>query len=138
MPVATRWFSYYNSLSTLQSLKYVCIKLIDEEGDILKEIAPKNNSALVLSLIKSNTFWDRLSKLIKNIEFPSNVIGKLESDDASLSLVYNYFGQLYNYYEDEKDIQRKVKSRLEFLLTPSISLAFILTPKHAAQGYFFR
>ena len=74
MPVSTRWFSYYKSMSSLQLSKYVLIKLVDKESLLLKEIQPKNTSAAVMALIKSNPFWDCLSKLVKSIEFPSNVI----------------------------------------------------------------
>ena len=136
MPVSTRWFSYYKSMSSLQLSKYVLIKLVGEESTLLKEIQPKNTSADVMALIKSNSFWDRLSKLVKSIEFPSNVIGKLESDEAPLSLVYDYLGQMYNSYMDDKDIQQKVQSRLDFLYTPGIGIAFILSPKNAAEDFY--
>ena len=136
MPVSTRWFSYYKSMSSLQLSKYVLIKLVDEESRLLKEIQPKNTSADVMTLIKSNPFWERLSKLVKSIEIPSNVIGKLESDEAPLSLVHDYFGQMYNSYMDDKDIQQKVQSRLDFFFTPGIGIAFILTPKNAEEGLY--
>ena len=136
MPVSTRWFSYYKSMSSLQLSKYVLIKLVDEESTLLKEIQPKNTSADVMALIKSNPFWDRLSKLVKSIEFPSNLIGKLESDEAPLSLVYDYLGQMYNSYMGDKDIQQKVQSRLDFLFTPGIGIAFILSPKNAAENLY--
>jgi hypothetical protein len=64
------------------------------------------------------------------------VIGKLESDTAPLSLVYDYFGQMYHSYMDNKGIQQKVQSRLDFLFTPCIGIAFILTPKNAAEGLY--
>ena len=107
MPVSIRWFSYYKSMSSLQLSKYILVKLVDEESTLLKEIQPKNTSADVMALIKSNPFWDCLSKLVKSIEFPFNVIRKLESDEAPLSLMYDYFGQMYNSYMDDKDIQQK-------------------------------
>ena len=89
-----------------------------------------------MTLIKSNPFWERLSKLVKSIEIPSNVIGKLESDEAPLSLVHDYFGQMYNSYMDDKDLQQKVQSRLDFFFTPGIGIAFILTPKNAGEGLY--
>ena len=110
--------------------------MVAEENTLLKEIQPKNTSAYVMALIKSNPFWDRLSKLVKSIEFPSNVIGKLESDEAPLSLVYDYFGQMYNSYIDDKDIQQKLQTRLDFLFTLGIGIAFILTPKNAAEDLY--
>ena len=136
IPVSTRWFSYYKSMSSLQLSKYVLIKLVDEESTLLKEIQSKNTSADVMALIKSNPLWDRLSKLVKSIDFPSNVIGKLESDEAPLSLVYDYFGQMCNSYMDDKDLQQKVQSRLDFLFRPGIGIAFILTPKNATEGLY--
>ena len=57
--------------------KYVLIQIADEENASLKEIAPKTHSAAVLTLIKSNAFWDRLAKLVNDIEYPSNIIGRL-------------------------------------------------------------
>ena len=89
-----------------------------------------------MALIKSNPFWDRLSKLVKSIEFPSNLIGKLENDEAPLSLVYDYLGQMYNSFMDDKDIQQKVQSRLDFLFTPGIGIAFVLSPKNAAEDLY--
>ena len=138
IPVSARWFSYYKLMSSLQLSKYVLIKLVDEESTLLKEIQPKNTSADVMALIKSNSFWDRLSNLIKSIEYPPDVIGKLESDEATLPLVHDYFGQMYNSYMIDKDIQEKVQFRLDFLFTPGIGIAFILTLKNAAEDLYLK
>lgn len=62
--------------------------------------------------------------------------GKLESSDADLGSVYNYFAQLYNNYDDE-DHRQKVKKRFDFLYTDSMGLAYMLTPKFAANGFYF-
>ena len=43
---------------------------------------------------------------------------------------------MYNSSMDDKDIQQKVQSRLDFLFTPGIGIAFILTPKNAAEGLY--
>lgn len=61
----------------------------------------------------------------------------MEADDAPLTLVYHYFGELYNHYEDNKAIQDKIKKRLKFLFTDVMGLAYILTPKYAANGFYF-
>lgn len=137
MPVSTRWMSLYNALNNLQGLKYVIIQLVDEEYDTFKNINPRVTSKSVLDLIKLTDFWTRLSTFIKEIEFPSNVIGKLEGDDSPLSSVYHYFNQMYQKFGENRDIQYKIKKRLEFIYTPSMGLAYILTPKHAAEGSFF-
>lgn len=76
MPVATRWFSHYASLNNLMESKYVLIQLADDEEAILREISPKPTSAAVVKSIKSNEFWQRLSSVIKLIEFPTNIIGE--------------------------------------------------------------
>ncbi|KAG5685057.1 hypothetical protein PVAND_014259 [Polypedilum vanderplanki] len=137
LPVPTRWYSLYNSMNELHTMKNVMIQLIDEEGDLMKEIHPKTTSAAVCTLIKTISFWDCLLKLVKDIEHPSKIIGKLEADDAPLSLVYKYFGDLYNHYENEPIIQEKVKKRLEFLFSSCVGLSYILTPIHAVEGFFF-
>jgi hAT family C-terminal dimerisation region len=124
-------------MNDLQALKYCLIQLADDEGEMLQEINPKTNSAKVLSLIRSLEFWSRLAILIKDIEHPSKVIGKLESDNAQLSLVYHYFGEMFKSFENNQAIQIKIKKRLDFIMTPSIGLAYILTPKFAAEGFYF-
>jgi hypothetical protein len=76
MPVVTRWFSRFTSLNNLQASKYVLIQLVDEDGELLQEIAPKKTSAAAIKSIKDATFWDNLSMLVKTLEFPANVIGR--------------------------------------------------------------
>lgn len=137
MPVATRWLSLYNAANNLHCLKYVLIQLVDDEYDLFKEIHPKANSKAILDLIKSSDFWSRLSCLIKEIEYPTKVIEKLEADDAPLSLVYYYFAQMFEHFNHDAVIQGKIKNRLDFLYSDSIGLAYLLTPQHAAEGHYF-
>lgn len=75
LPVATRWFSHYNSFQKLHSAKYVLSKLCDEEAQIIENINPKTTSAAVLKLVKSHEFWQRISDCIKLIEYPTMIIG---------------------------------------------------------------
>ncbi|KAL7026921.1 hypothetical protein ACKWTF_005233 [Chironomus riparius] len=44
---------------------------------------------------------------------------------------------MYQKLESNVDIQVKIKNRLNFLYTSSMGLAYLLTPRHAATGYFF-
>lgn len=137
MPVATRWYSNFTALNDLKILKYCLIKLVDNERQMLVNIAPKSNSVKVINLISSTDFWNRLASLVKVLEFPSNVIGKLEGDDAQLSCVYYYFTQMYQDAQGNEEIQAMIKSRMEFISTPSIGLSYMLTPKYAAEGIYF-
>ena len=137
MPVSTRWYSTFTAMNDLKSLKYCLIKLVDNERQMLADINPKPNSVKVINTIASADFWNRLAGLIKVLEFPSNVIGKLEGDDAQLSYVYHYFTEMYQHARGNEEIQAKIKSRLRFISTPSIGLSYILTPKHAAEGFYF-
>lgn len=75
LPVATRWFSHFNSLKNLNSSKYVLIKLCDEETKLIEETNPKTTSAAVVKLIKSHDFWMRVSNCLKLIEYPTQIIG---------------------------------------------------------------
>lgn len=63
--------------------------------------------------------------------------GKVEADYAPLSLMYEYFGKLHQHYVGNQIIQARVKSRLKFLFNTSMGFAFILTPKNAAEGFYF-
>lgn len=137
MPVATRWFSRYTSMNNLLSSKYALIQLFDEELSLLQEISPKTASAAAIKLIKSNEFWEELAATTKMIEFPSKIIGKIEANDASLSLVYHYFGELHKHYEGNATIQKKILDRYKFIESPSAGLSFALTPQFAADGVFF-
>lgn len=76
LPVPTRWYSHYNSLKSLLDSKYVLIKLLDLYKYQIKEINPKDNTKEVIRLIERNSFWDRTSKLVSVIEYPTNIIGK--------------------------------------------------------------
>lgn len=69
-------------------------------------------------------------------KFIFNILGKLEADDAPLHLVYHYFGQMYNKFENDPIIQVKVLARWDFLSTESTSLSYMFTPKYAAEGFY--
>jgi hAT family C-terminal dimerisation region len=54
-----------------------------------------------------------------------------------LSIVYHYFGCLYQHFNDE-DLKEKVRERLRFInITEAIGLSYMLTPKYAANGFYF-
>lgn len=80
MAVSTRWFSRFTSLRDLLASKYVLIRVVDEDEELLKEINPKPTSVGVIKLVKSNEFWENLSTLVKTIEYPANIIGKEMSE----------------------------------------------------------
>ena len=74
---------------------------------------------------------------MKEIEFTINVFGKLEPDDAPLSMVYHYFGKLFNHFSFNEAIQEKIKYRLDFMSKPSLGLAYMLMLRFAAEGFYF-
>lgn len=76
----------------------------------------------MLKFIKSTDFWENLTKTVKETEFPANIIGKLEANDASLELYY-YFGKMFNFFDDIKPFQEKVKKHIEFLQTDVMGLS---------------
>lgn len=63
--------------------------------------------------------------------------GKFEADDAALPIVYDYFAQLYQHYEYDENLQKITADRFQFLYSDSMGLAYIFTPKFAAEGFFF-
>lgn len=71
-----RWLSRYTSMNNLLASKNILIKLVDEQSEALKQIAPKQTSESVLNIIKSTSFWTKLRSLVELIEYPANIIGK--------------------------------------------------------------
>lgn len=60
----------------------------------------------------------------------------MEADDVPLAMVHHYFGEMIKHYHRDEDIQRKVKERLNFIFTKPVGIAYLLTPKYAAQGLY--
>lgn len=66
-----------------------------------------------------------------------SILGKFEADDASLSLVYHYFGKLLTHFEKDRINLPKIQSRWDFIKKDEHGLAYILVPKFASSGHFF-
>lgn len=132
--VVTRWFSQYNSGMSVLKLKYVLVKICDEKPDLMKEISTTGSN--VLRIIKNNNFWTKLERAMKSIELPVNLIGKLEADNAPLSLVYESFVKLFETYKDDQFVLPKLRNRWDFIRHEVHSLAYVLTPKFAASAAF--
>jgi spermidine/putrescine-binding protein len=75
--VPTRWYTEYTSAKNLFEAKVVLRRLAHEDSEELEKIQPKTKSFKALSLMKCEEFWDRLESLVKDLEFPSKVIGEL-------------------------------------------------------------
>lgn len=114
--------------------KYILIKLCDEKTDELKEIS--KTAAPVITSVKTSTYWERLSNLAKLIEHPVYSIGKLEGDKAELSLVFHYFDCLLEHFKDDRVVCPKVQQRWKFLMQDVHRIAYILTPRFAADGHY--
>lgn len=147
--VPTRWYTEHTSAAHLKQAKILLTRLVNEEWELLETIKPKESVDRAMNLIKSNAFWERLDVLIEDIQLPSMIIGeeiqtswlfscflmfgflfvgRLEADDAPLSLVYSCFGELYLSYEHKKNLQAMVKSRWDFMSTECTGISFMLTP----------
>lgn len=61
----------------------------------------------------------------------------MEADDASISLVYHYFGKLLTHFEKDRINLPKVQSRWDFAKKDEHGLAYLLVPKFASSGHFF-
>lgn len=133
--VPTRWFSQYSSGRSVLEAKYVLAKICDDHEELLKVISATKAPPVIKS-IKSPTFWNKLTAVMNLIEFPVNVIGKLEADNAELSLVYHYFGQMLEHYENDRVVFPKVNARWTFLKKNVHGLSYIIVPKYASNGHF--
>ena len=136
LPVPTRWYSHFNSLKSLMDSKYVLQKVYDTHGAQMKTIGSAEKSTTVLKLVRSPAFWDKVTIAMTLIEMPTNVIGKLEADDAPLSLVYHYFGKMFQHYALDKPSQIKLVNRWKFIRSEAMGVAYMLTPRHLFESIF--
>ena len=130
-PVKTRWYTQYNCVNSLLVNKLVMKALLDEEvSDNFKDT------------IGSDSFWGSLKCFGQILEYPTNLIGKMESDGTDLSRVYQAFQNLMDSYAAMKNVDNLVlKSvrdmllrRWEFIHTESMGMAFVLNPYNIEVG----
>lgn len=74
-PVATRWYSHYNSAKDLLNAKVLIKRLAFEDSEDLLTVGPRAATAAIIELMKSDEFWGRLDALVKVIELPTQLIG---------------------------------------------------------------
>lgn len=133
--VPTRWHSNYNSLSSVSKARYVLLQLCNGKQDELKGISP-TVAPSVIKIVQDVSFWNKLSDILKLIEFPVNIIGKVEADNAELPLVYEYFQKLFGHFKENAVVLAKVQKRWDFIKRDVHYLSFMLTPKHASSNNF--
>jgi hypothetical protein len=135
-PVPTRWLSQSTSATNLNDSKRILMGMAIDDYESLKRIDPPHKSVVALNLMKNTEFWAKQKKFADIIKKPAQSILKLESDSSSLALAYEEFMKLYDHFEGNTPIQNIIKDRLEFMLTDTMGLSYILTPKHAAEGRY--
>ena len=136
LPVPTRWYSQYNSFKSLVESKYILQKMYDSHSTRLKTIGTAETSATVSRLVRQVAFWTKITAVMKLIEMPTNVIGKIEADDSPLSLVYHYFGKMFQHYASDKPSQSKLVNRWKFIKNEAMGVAYMLTPKYLFDSFY--
>ncbi|KAE8986916.1 hypothetical protein PF011_g19802 [Phytophthora fragariae] len=95
------------------------------------------------AIVGDSEFWKGLHKLKGILEFPSKIIGKLESDSGDLFKVYDYFKRLETSWSStaglgttlSASLLEIVQKRWKFLSTDSMGFAYMLTPKSMEQQW---
>lgn len=62
--------------------------------------------------------------------------GKLEADNAPLSLVYEAFVEMFESYKNDRLITSKIQKRWDFIKHDVHKLSYVLTPKFASSDTF--
>lgn len=106
-------------------------KMVREYHDEILSIQPAHNSLKFVRLIENSSYWDRVETWQKKIEMPTKMIGRLESDDATIEIVMDCYIDLYEYYEDDKKIQKLVVQRWNYLAKDVHRAAFLLNHNRA-------
>lgn len=73
--VPTRWYSHHSSLTSVLESKFIISKICEEKNEELQQISA--SSTAVIRTIRSAALWIKLSNIIKYIDLPVNIIGKI-------------------------------------------------------------
>ncbi|KAI3661953.1 hypothetical protein MP638_005994 [Amoeboaphelidium occidentale] len=144
LPAATRWFTHYKCLESLADARTALYALANDEKvlDQLKMNASSDfrvKLQVFVDITNEKSFWLKVLELQKALEYPSNLIGKLEGDTTHLSRVYVGFKELIRHYSDEafienadlrQDLVDIAKERWSNLHTESMGFAVLLDPNH--------
>lgn len=131
-PIKTRWFSVFNSYGVLKESKNLLQRLVRENKNELIKITPLAKSKAVIASICNEQFWTQLDRLLDEIEYPANLIGKLESNDATSELVLAAFVDLRNHYiasgSDARNVRARqlVDARYNFIVNDHLRAAYML------------
>ncbi|KAE8991696.1 hypothetical protein PF005_g19446 [Phytophthora fragariae] len=138
----TRWYSQLNQCYSLLFAKYAVLSLLDSDYEPLcSAIKNRGRVETFREVVGDSEFWKGLHKLKGILEFPSKIIGNLESDSGDLFKVYDYFRRLETSWSSTEGLSAAlsaslleiVQKRWKFPSTDSMSFAFVLTPKSMQQ-----
>lgn len=138
-PIATRWFSYHGTFDCIKNAKHLLQRLVREHKQELLSIMPRENSKNFVDIVKSQTFWKKLDKVLDVITFPSNLIGKLERNDATSEQVLESFIDLHKHYTNNGNnaAVKLVASRYNFIVNDHLRVAYMLNHKKVMNGMEF-
>ncbi|KAE9038968.1 hypothetical protein PR001_g7722, partial [Phytophthora rubi] len=139
-----RWYSQFNQCYSLLFAKYAVLSLLDSDYEpIFSAIKNRDRVETFRAIVGDSEFWKGLHKLKWILEFPSKIIGKLESDSGDLLKVYDYFRRLETSWSStaglgaalSASLLEIVQKRWKFLSTDSMGFAYMLTPKSMEQQW---
>jgi hypothetical protein len=136
LPVPTRWYTHYNASKYLLICKTAVLSILDDAA-IAERIIARESFNRFVTIVNETEFWQNLKMIQKILEFPTNIVGKFESDESDLFTVYDYFLKLRNSWNDIIELNATERSVLEaivsarwnFIHTESMGFAYMLTPK---------
>lgn len=135
-PIKTRWFSYHGTFYSIKHSKSLLQRLVRENKRELLTITPRPNSKKFVDKINSSAFWTKVDKILDEITFPSNLIGKLERNDATSEQVLESFIDLRNHYVHAGNVEaaRLVVTRFNFIVNDHLRVAYLLNHQKVMNG----
>jgi hypothetical protein len=135
--VPTRWSSHFISVENLLNAKYALLEVVGDV-ELMEQAKGKKPEkvAAFMEKINSSELWLN-AKTIRDILFyPTNLINVFERDNCDLSKVYPRFQKLKQQFQNDSFLNGVVRRRWDFINTESMSIAYLFSPRGAAEKWF--
>ncbi len=128
LPVPTRWFTQYECVKKLWDLReQLC--MLAAKPTLMSRIQTTAADDFKRTVL-SEEFWRDVEKLASVLKPVSQVIGKAESNGASLDQVYKWFKELKeNPVYGPPNLQELVTRRWDYITTENMLWSVFLDPK---------
>lgn len=85
-------------MKNLLQSKYIITELL-QKSEVLLNLRQCDKRNAFLAIIIDSSFWEAVNILCEILQFPTNLIGKFESDSCHIGTVYINFRRMLTHFE---------------------------------------